>query len=310
MNSFFASNVFWPYVAGVILLVVGVAVAARNGGFRGDWMQKAAALAPVFIAAPMGVFGADHFVEATATSAIVPKWLPATPLFWVYLVGAANLASGVSIAVNRWVRLSATLLGLMLLSFVLLMHIPNWISDPTDRFAFNYILRDLSFSMGAIALSCIPRAASRPDLARRLAAVTRVVMGAIAAVFGVEHFFYPQFVPVIPLPGQFPAWMPMHRVISYGTGAVMVVTGVALLLNRRPRLAATVLGVAVVAVVAVVYLPLLIAKLLDLQQVNYLFDTLLFGGSALAIGGALGAAARAAEEAPARLGPAREARTA
>jgi uncharacterized membrane protein len=291
MSALFAAKVFWPYLAGVVLLGVGIAVAAASKGFRGDAMPAALALAPVFIAAPMGVFGVDHFVESAGTASIVPKWLPASPLFWVYLVGAANIAAGVSIAANRFVKLSATLLGLMLLSFVVLMHIPNFLSEPTNRFAFNYILRDLSFAAGAIALSCVPRAGSNPVLARRLATSARVVLGAIAVVFGVEHFLFPQFVPVIPLPGELPAWMPMHRVISYATGSILVVTGAALLLNRRPRLAATLLGVAVVAIVATVYLALLIAKPLDLQQVNYLFDTLLFAGSALALGGALGATA-------------------
>jgi len=93
MGALFAAKVFWPYFAGVVCLGFGVAVIGANKGFRGDGMAKALALAPVFIAAPMGVFGADHFVESAGTAAIVPSWLPAPPLFWVYLVGSANIAA-------------------------------------------------------------------------------------------------------------------------------------------------------------------------------------------------------------------------
>ena len=66
-----------------------------------------------------------------------------------------------------------------------------------------------------------------------------------------------------------------------------LICGVSLLVNRKVRLAATVLGIAALAVVIIVYLPLLVARPLDLDALNYILDTLLFSGCALALAGAL-----------------------
>jgi len=285
-SALLAAKVFWPYVAGVVLLSVGLAVVFVSKGFRKAGIQKTLVLAPVFIAGSIGVFGADHFVDATDIAKIVPPWIPAH-LFWVYFVGAAHIAAALSIAVNRYVKLSATLLGLMLFSFVLLIHIPNFAANPGNRFAFALLLRDLSFSAGAIALSRVHREELQASSSHKFAAISRFVMGTVAAVYGVEHFLYPQFVPVVPLKQPLPSWIPMHLVLAYVTGSILVVSGVSLLLNRKARLAGAVLGIAAFAVVILVYLPLLVARPLDLEALNYFFDTLLFSGSALAVAGAL-----------------------
>jgi uncharacterized membrane protein len=291
-SAFLSSKAFWPYVSGVVLLLIGLSVAFTKKGFGGSWIEKALTVGPALVAAPIGVFGTDHFVATAGIATMVPSWLPA-PTFWVYLVGAALIAAAVSIAANKYVELSATLLGLMLSTFVGLIHIPNFAANPTSRFAFALVLRDLAFSAGAIALSRAHRADSEAGGSPRLVAISRVVLGAVAAVFGAEHFLFPHFAPVVPLAQPLPSWMPLQPVVAYVTGVVLVVSGVSLVANRMARLAAAVLGIAVLGVVIVVYVPLLVARPLDLQQVNFLFDTLLFGGSALALGGALAANGRA-----------------
>lgn len=285
-SALFSAKVFWPYFSAVVLLFIGLAVISGNKWLRSRGIEKALALGPLFIAVPIGVFGTDHFVDATSIARIVPSWMPAH-LFWVYLVGVALIAAALSIAANKYVKLSATLLGLMFFLFVLLMHIPTFVAHPKNRFAFAYILRDSFFSAGAIALSRAHREDLQAGSSHWLVAISRFVIGTVAAVYGVEHFLYPHFVPVLPLPQPLPSWIPMHLVLAYITGSILFIAGVSLLVNRKARLAATVLGIAVLAVVIIVYLPLLVARPLDLVPLNYLFDTLLFSGSALALAGAL-----------------------
>jgi len=285
-SALFSAKVFWPYVAGAVVLLIGLAVIPGNKWLRSRGMQKALALGPLFIAVPIGMFGTDHFVDATNVSRMVPAWMPAH-FFWTYFVGVALMAAAVSFAANRYVKLSATLLGIMFFLFVVLMHIPFFATHPTNRFAFAIMLRDSFFGAGAIALSCAHRENLPAGSSHKLVAISRVVIGTVALVYGVEHFLYPHFVPVLPLPQPLPSWIPMHLVLSYVTGSVLVICGVGLLVNRKTHLAATVLGIAVFGVVIIIYLPLLIARPLDFSAMNYFFDTLLFSGSALALAGAL-----------------------
>jgi hypothetical protein len=71
-----------------------------------------------------------------------------------------------------------------------------------------------------------------------------------------------------------------------------VVAGAYILLDRKTRKAATVLGAWIVLLVVVIYGPILIASLADpstaikIEGINYFADTLLFGGTILALASA------------------------
>ena len=62
-------------------------------------------------------------------SPAVPHWIP-FHAFWVVFVGLALLAAGLSLAWNRYTRLSSMLLGVMFLIFVLTMDIPGALANP------------------------------------------------------------------------------------------------------------------------------------------------------------------------------------
>ena len=74
--------------------------------------------------------------------------------------------------------------------------------------------------------------------------------------------------------------------------AILLVAGVSFLLAKKTRMAATYLGTWIVLVVLFVYGPMLIALLLDpsvglkIEGINYFADTLLFGGTVLALASA------------------------
>src|SRR5215469_10584117 len=185
-SALFSAKVFWPYFSSVVFLFTGLAFITGNKWVRSRGIEKALALAPLFIAVPLGAFGTDHFVEHTSIARIVPAWMPAH-LFWVYFVGVA-LAAALSIAANKYVKLSATLLGLMFFLFVLLMHIPTLAAHPRNRFALAYVLRDSFFSAGAIALSRAHREDFQAGSSHWLVTSSRLVIGTVAAVYAVEHF--------------------------------------------------------------------------------------------------------------------------
>ncbi len=103
----------WPALVGTMALLAGL-VTARRSRSAARGMEKPIVLSPVFVAAPLATFGAERMVLAQFVSQTVPAWMPAR-LFWGYFVGMALFAAALSLLWNC-VRLSATLLGVMLVS--------------------------------------------------------------------------------------------------------------------------------------------------------------------------------------------------
>jgi len=119
-----------------------------------------------------------------------------------------------------------------------------------------------------------------------------VLIGLAAVLYGVEHFLHPVNVPGVPLEKLMPAWIPARVLIGYVTGAILLGSGVLILLAKKTRTAATYLGAWIVLLVLLVYGPILVAALFDpstavkVEGINYFFDTLLFAGAILALANA------------------------
>ena len=123
--------VFWPWFVGIAYLAGGL-VAIRRELVSARGLDRWIELGPVFVAAPLAVFAAEHFVAARSMEQMVPVWIQAR-LFWVYFVGCALIAAATSLVAMKFVRLSATLLGVMFLLFVLMLDLPYAIAHPGDR---------------------------------------------------------------------------------------------------------------------------------------------------------------------------------
>jgi hypothetical protein len=70
------------------------------------------------------VFGSLHLQAPAWIASLIPHWI-AFHLLLAYLTGCALVAAGLSIATQIWMRLSTALLGLMLFSWVLIVHAPR-----------------------------------------------------------------------------------------------------------------------------------------------------------------------------------------
>jgi uncharacterized membrane protein len=107
---------------------------------------------PLFYAAPIADFGTEHFTVTKAIASIMPAWIP-WHQFWVYFVGACFIAAALSLVTGIQARLSASLLALTFFLFVVLMHARGWAQNLRNRFALTGVLREISFSGGALALA-------------------------------------------------------------------------------------------------------------------------------------------------------------
>ena len=75
------------------------------------------------------IFGLCHYAYVDITASMVPDWLPARQ-FWAYLTGTGHIAAGIALVTGVAVVLAARMLGLMMGSFVLLVHLPDTIAQP------------------------------------------------------------------------------------------------------------------------------------------------------------------------------------
>ena len=286
--------------AGILIFFVAL-WAARDDIARARGLDKVVALSNLCFAAPLAVFGALHLAAAKALMTMVPSYMP-WPLFWAYFFGFALLAASLSIATKILVRWSGLLFGIAMFCFVAMMDIPGALQNPRDRFGWILAIRELAFGVGAWLLAAGAMTGKMTDavsgaitksttsqVKTTFLTIGRVVVGITAVFYGVEHFLHPQQVPGVPLEKMIPDWIPAHLLINYLTGAILVVSGAAILLAKKTRLAATYLGAWIVLLVVVIYGPILISALanpsteIKIEGINYFFDTLLFAGVILAL---------------------------
>ncbi len=297
--------------AGILIFFVAL-LAARGDIARARSLDKVVALSNLCFAAPLAVFGALHLAAAKALMTMVPSYMP-WPLFWAYFFGFALLAASLSIATKILVRWSGLLFGIAMFCFVAMMDIPGALQNPRDRFGWILAIRELAFGAGAWLLAAgamsgnmtgavsgaitksttgTTTSTTTGQLKTTFLTIGRVVVGITAIFYGVEHFLHPQQVPGVPLEKMIPDWIPAHLLINYLTGAILVVSGAAILLAKKTRLAATYLGAWIVLLVVVIYGPILISALsnpsteIKVEGINYFFDTLLFAGVILALASA------------------------
>ena len=224
--------------AGLVYLFAGIFVYRKEISAARGW-EKLVAFSCIFIAVPLAVFAPEHFRGPEFVANMVPPWMPAH-WFWPKFVGCALLAAGASLTLKKFVRLSSSLLGLMFFLFVCMIYLPSLLRHPTNRFAWIYLLRDLSFCAGAWALAGLYSRASSPQLSKWMIWFARIVIAIAAIFYGIQHFLHPQFAPGVPLELKHPSW---GLSPSRGRASrVLLAAGIALVLNKKPRMAAASIG--------------------------------------------------------------------
>ena len=279
------SQVIWSYTVGGICFAIGlIAICLRGDWRKAGGLEKLILLGPVFYAAPLAAFGTEHFTLTAGIASIVPRWIP-WHLFWTYLVGACFIAAPLSLVTKIQARLSTSLLALTFFLFVVLMDAPGWARQPGNRIFLTLTLRELSFSGGALAL-----AASLTEQGRRrdiLATIARYFIAIPVLFYSFEQFTHGDHVPGVPLERLTPAYIPGHSIWTYVAAVVYAATGALLLIGKKTRSAAAWLGLTVLVVVLVVYVPMAVVERASLEGLNFLGDTLMYCGAVLLLAGAM-----------------------
>ena len=131
-------------------------------------------------------------------------------------------------------RLSASLLGLTFFLFVVLMDAPAWAQEPRDRFALALMLRELSFSGGALALAASLTGQWCERGTHILATIARYFVAIPVLVYSFEQFLHGNYVPGVPLDRVTPEWIFGHAIWTYLAAVAYAVTGILCLWARKP----------------------------------------------------------------------------
>jgi uncharacterized membrane protein YphA (DoxX/SURF4 family) len=282
------STVSWSYLAfGVVLAIGLVAIFVRGDWQKARGFDRLILLGPLFYAAPLAAFGTEHFTLTKIIASLVPAWIP-WHLFWAYFVGACFTAAALSLVTGIQARLAASLLALTFFLFVVLMDVPGWAQNPRDRFGLTFALRELSFSGGALALAASLSGPWRERSRRIPATIARYFIAVTVLFYSFEQFMHGDHVPAVPLEPLTPAYIYGHAIWTYLAAVAYAVTGTLLLVGKKTRAAATWLGLTVLFVELVVYVPIAVVERAGLDNgLNYMADTLMFCGAVLLLAGAM-----------------------
>jgi uncharacterized membrane protein len=119
-----------PLMILAILGGVGLAAVRGDGSSVDGVFERAARFASWALGAFLTYCGALHFPYAKYVAGLIPPWIPGH-MFWTYFAAIALIAGGIGVVVPRTARVAATLSGIMLFSWVFLVHIPLAISTHT-----------------------------------------------------------------------------------------------------------------------------------------------------------------------------------
>lgn len=280
-------QVLWSdCVFGAVLAIGLAAIFLRGHWQNARGLDKLILFGPLFYAAPIAAFGTEHFTLTKDIASLVPKWIP-WHLFWTYFVGACFIAAGFSLVTRIQARLAATLLALTFFLFVVLMDAPGWARHLENRFAAALTLRELAFSGGALALAASLTEQSNEHSARIQATIARYFVAIPVLFYSIEQFLHADHVPGVPLERLIPGYIFGHATWTYLAAVAYAVAGVPLLVGKKSRAAATWVGLTVLFVELVVYMPIGIVERASLEGFNYMADTLMFCGAVLLLAGAM-----------------------
>jgi hypothetical protein len=180
------------------------------------------------------------------------------------------------------VRWSGTLTGIMIFLFVVLLHAPEVVATPGSRVRWAVLFRDLAFAAAGWALAGGDAEGWSVRTRRWMVLGGRISIGLATVLFGVQYLVFPLVAWGIPLEKMTPAWVPAPAMWGYLNGVILLAGGLAIVANLRARTAAIGIGVVMVAATLALYVPILAMEWgtdLQVEGMNYVADTLMYGGA-------------------------------
>ena len=114
--------------------------------------QTISRIAVIILGIVLICFGLYHFINPQTLVGYVPDFIPGG-IIWVYVVGAAFILAGLAFILHRQVQIAGYLLALLLITFVLTVHLPNYLNSGSAdmrQMAFVSLLKDMALAAFAL----------------------------------------------------------------------------------------------------------------------------------------------------------------
>ncbi|MGN6394203.1 MAG: hypothetical protein ACTHMI_01475 [Mucilaginibacter sp.] len=204
-----------------------------------------------------------------------------------YLVTAIMLVTGGAIILDKKAKEWALISGGMFLLLFLIGHVTyELIVDlyPKHLGVWTNALKEIAFAGGAFAVAgSLPVSSDSSGLIRfleKFIPFNRIFFALTMALFGLDHFFYPDFVASL-----VPNWAPGHLFLCYFAGVALILSGIAIILEIRLKTAALLLGLMIFLWLILLHIPrAIVASATDNgNELTSVFEALGFSGIALLI---------------------------
>jgi len=118
-------------------------------------LEKLIPFGRIFFSIMLVLYGYAHFLYTKPISLLVPGWITG-PMFWTYFAGAVLMCAGIAIVLRFQLRLAAMLLGITILIWFIIIHIPHTIADPFGNQSNSLVsmFSALAFSATAFLIAC------------------------------------------------------------------------------------------------------------------------------------------------------------
>jgi uncharacterized membrane protein len=211
---------------------------------------------------------------------IPPKhlWMNAH-VIWVYISGGLLILAGASIVFGKMALPTSLLLGTVFLLIFCFYFIPYEFMTSSDYMHFydwENAIKELALAGGAFVVAgCLSGR-------RILMPLGTIIFSLTIISFGINHFLYAKEAA-----DYIPSWVPGHMFWIYFAGVALLGSGVAIILNIKLRLAATLLGTMIFIWVIILHIPKAIASSVGDQggEVSSAFLALAYCGIAFVIAG-------------------------
>ena len=130
--------------------VIAGCFSEKNESPLNSFLKKLIPFGPIIFSITILSFGIDHYLYAKEAAGYVPSWVP-DHTFCLYFTGTALLASAIAIILNVKRGLAALLLGAMIITWFVSLHIPRVIVSSAAGIGGEVTSAMLALAYGGIA---------------------------------------------------------------------------------------------------------------------------------------------------------------
>jgi uncharacterized membrane protein len=197
----------------------------------------------------MIAFGIENFIFGDFVVGRAPAWPAGIPgkLAWAYVSGAVFIVAGLMVIIKRKGRWASIILGLVIMVWALLRHVPLLITDLQWGAELTNAGKALTLFGGAFAVAASlleedDRLAGRfykwVNANNKFILLGRFCLGIFMVISGIEHFIFDQFVQSL-----VPGWIPGKLFWTYFAGIALIAGGIGLFIKNVAPLSALMTGV-------------------------------------------------------------------